>query len=189
MSNVNNATVGVKYRPTLQEQETILGKGPSWAYKPAGFGGEFVRGRKLSFKGVYDFAFQGGAIANINLYDARTAPTSGPPIKSNGFSPLVLPYNFIVMLALIDVITAPTSGGSATIAFSTGASNNDLLTATAIASLTGLVATTPVGTAASAIKIGSAVTGSQGVIPFIKVQTATLTAGKINVHFEGFLGD
>ena len=68
---------------------------------------------------TYDFADYGGAVGLITL-------------------PLELPDGAIVTRGVVDVVTAPTSGGSATIALGLNAAN-DLLTATAIASFTGQI--------------------------------------------------
>lgn len=186
MANTNNAAAGLKLNPTPAEAQILLGSTGGIGYKPLQFGSEFTRGRKLCYKGIYDFTVQGGVIGNINLSDARHA--SGK-LKPSGYVPLILPTNFIVARVLIDVITAPTSGGSATIAVSSGVSAADLLAATAKASFTGLIDGIPVNTAATSIKVGQLLTGSQGVIPYIAVAVAALTAGKFNVHIEGYMGD
>ena len=107
----------------------------------------------------YDFAKHGGAIGDIVL------DTSA------------LPDNAIITQAWIDVVTAPTSGGSATMAL-TVQSAGDIKAALAVASWTGIVACVPVGTAASAIKL----TAERKVTMAIAV--AALTAGKIKVFVE-----
>lgn len=117
-----------------------------------------------SLMATYDFSVLGGAVGSVNLKDAN-----GMDAK--------LPENAIILDSLIDVITAPTSGGSATIAF-TAQSAGDLKAATAIASYTGLVAGVPVGTAATSIKMTADRTLTA------TIATAALTAGKINVYVE-----
>jgi hypothetical protein len=109
----------------------------------------------------YNFATLGGAIGSVSLLDV------------NG-NAAVLPTGAVVTSVIIDTITAPTSGGAATIAL-TSNSAADLKAATAIASYTGLIAGIPVGTAATSIKM----TADRTVTATIA--TAALTAGKINV--------
>ncbi len=120
-----------------------------------------------TLKATYDFAKQGGVQGAIQLL--------GPDGK-----PAKLPKGAIVRDCLIDVLTAPTSGGGATIALGTGQTATDLKAATAIASYTGLVACVPVGSAATAVKLTADRT------PIATVATADLTNGKINVliHYE-----
>jgi hypothetical protein len=108
---------------------------------------------------TYDFAKHGGAVGTVTLDDA------------------VLPDNAIITQVWIDVITAPTSGGAATIAL-TAQSAADLKAATAIASYTGVVAGVPVGTAATAIKL------TAERIVTATIATAALTAGKLKVFVE-----
>ncbi len=120
-----------------------------------------------TLKAVYDFAKQGGAVGTVSLL--------GPDGKA-----AVLPKGAIVRDCLIDVLTAPTSGGSPTIALGTGQTGTDLKAATAIASYTGLVVCIPIGTAATAIKLTADRTSTA------TIATAALTAGKFNVliHYE-----
>lgn len=186
MANANDAAAGVKYNPSPAEAQSLLGSPGGIGYKPLGFGSEITRARKLCYKGIYNFAVQGGKVGNINLCDARHPSAK---LTATGFVPLILPTNFIVARVLIDVITAPTSGGSATIAVSTGVTAADILAATAKASFTGLIDGSPVNTAATSIKVGQKLNGSQGVIPYIAVAVAALTAGLFNVHIEGYMGD
>lgn len=204
MANANNAPVvnfpptgAFKLQPSPAELEFELNFGAANPRPQIQLGSQIVRRSVKAAKGVWDFAVQGGAIGNINLYDSTFAPgASAPPGQAqvnlaqqkNVFKQLIIPYNAIIVRALIDVITAPT-GASCTIAFSTGVSSADLKSATAVGSLTGLVDTAPVNTAASSIKVLQPVVGSQGVTPFIAIATAPATAGKINVHFEYYLGD
>lgn len=146
-------------------------------YRPQALGGQVVRRSKRVFKGIYDFAVQGGAIGNIALYD---------PVYGKGAA-LNLPMNFLITNVVVDNITAPLSGGSATLAFSSGQNAADLLAATAVASMTGFFAGIPVS-AATGIKIPS--TQAQPGSPVtLAVAVAALTAGQIAVHIEGFLSD
>lgn len=105
---------------------------------------------------VYDFAVQGGAIGTITL-------------------PVQIPAKAIVIGGFLDVITAPTSGGSATVAINVeGAA--DVQAPTAIASLTtGRKALIPVFTAASSVKT----TIQRNVT--VTIATAALTAGKFHI--------
>lgn len=138
--------------------------------KKLSLGTKIQRQRLHAIKCVYDFAAKGGAVGAISLVD------------ESGIS-CVIPKKAIIRDVLIDVLTAPTSGGSATLAFSSGQGAADLKTATAIASITGLVAGVPVGSAATAIKMTADHT------PTMTIATAALTAGKINVHIEYEMGD
>jgi hypothetical protein len=85
---------------------------------------------------------------------------------------------------IINATTAPTSGGSATIAIGTtaGSSATSIKAATAIATFSAdsLVATVPVFTAASSFKMSAA-----GSIS-ITVGTADLTAGVVEVSLFYF---
>lgn len=108
----------------------------------------------------YDFSIHGGAVGSISLRQK-------------------LPKSAILIHSVIEVLTAPTSGGSATIAVNTEAAG-DVLTATAIGSApwssTGLKTATPViGTASGYIKT----TADRDIT--ITVATAALTAGKFNI--------
>jgi hypothetical protein len=200
MSNANNAASGLKLQLSPQELEFQLNQGGSNTGPQIQFGSQLVRRSVKILKAVYDFAVQGGAVGNINLYDATFAPgISAPPgqgqiagTTTKGiFKPCILPPNAIVTRVLIDVLTNPTSGGSATLALSTGQTAADLLAATAKASFTGLIDGIPVNTAATAVKILSSgiPAGVQGCIPYLAVATAALTAGKFNVHMEYYLSD
>lgn len=106
-------------------------------------------------KVTYDFAVHGGAIGDIPLE-------------------LTLPDNAIITGGFVDVLTAPLSAGSATVALKIQ-SAGDLIAATAKASFTGLLAIVPVNTAATAIKLTEERTLT------VTVATAALTAGKFNI--------
>lgn len=140
-------------------------------------------GTQLTYKRVqvmkaqYDFSKQGGAIGAISLRDMDNLPA-------------VLPGRAVVVGCYIDVVTAPTSAGAATLAFGTGQTAVDLLAATGKASFTAgsILACIPVGSAATAIKLTQAASGA-GLTPKLTVATAALTAGKINVLIEYLLSD
>lgn len=96
-----------------------------------------------------------------------------------------LPNKAIVIGGVIDVITAPTSGGSATIAIGTsaGGSATNIKAATAIATYSALIAVVPLFTAASMFKMTAA-----GDIIFT-IATADLLTGKIAVHLAYLIGE
>lgn len=112
-------------------------------------------------KVTYDYAVHGGAVGDISL-------------------DLVLPSGAIVYDGIVDVLTAPLSGGSATVALKIQ-SSADLLGATAKASFTGMLDLVPAGTAATALKLTADRTLK------VTVATAALTAGKFNVYIKYFL--
>jgi hypothetical protein len=120
-------------------------------------------------KAKYSFAVQGGAIGDVTLVD-------------DDGNAVVIPDNALIMQVIVDVLTAPTSGGSATVALK-AQSAADLLGATAIASITGVVAGVPVDSAATSIKL----TADRTVKATIA--TAALTAGVFNVFIRYVLSD
>jgi hypothetical protein len=87
-----------------------------------------------------------------------------------------IPAGSIILDGIIWIVTAPTSEGSATVAIS-ALSANDLLTATAIASLTlnSFHDIVPVCTAATVLRATAAIGCT------FTIATADLTAGKIAV--------
>ncbi|MEM9116879.1 MAG: hypothetical protein AAGD09_03240 [Cyanobacteria bacterium P01_F01_bin.56] len=112
-------------------------------------------------KATYDFAEHGG-------------------IVGDNACNLKLPAGAIVYNGFANVVTAPTSGGSATVAIKIeGAA--DLLTATAISSVTGQLDLVPDGTAGNAIVLTEDRTLS------VTIATAALTAGKIDVYLQYFV--
>jgi hypothetical protein len=132
-------------------------------------GTKLVRQNKIVMIGYYDFATDAtkGAVGTILLNDCNGRPAT-------------LPKGAIITSTYIDVITAPTSGGSPTIAFSSGVTAADLKAATAIASLgVGVVAGIQVGVAANALKLTA-----DSLAMSIAIATAALTAGKFNVIVE-----
>lgn len=147
---------------STNENEFLLNRGTE-SMRKAQLGSALTKRTERMAKCVYDFSVVGGAISAINL---RDGVDSGQPCK--------LPKDSIIRDVLIDVRTAPTSGGAATIALGAAAAN-DLKAATAIASYTGLVAGVPVGSAATAIRLAADTTITA------TIATAALTAGKLNV--------
>ena len=110
----------------------------------------------------YDFAVDGGAVGDITL-------------RGEG-----LPEGAIVTDGKIHVLTAITSGGSATAALKIE-SAADVLTATAKTSFTlnAILDIVPVRTAATAIRVTAA-----GNKPVMTVAVAALTAGKFILAVE-----
>jgi hypothetical protein len=103
-----------------------------------------IVGKEMAYKthcikGVYDFSYDGGAVGAINLKDLN-------------HDLVKLPAGAIVKQVLIDVVSAPTSGGAATIALGIN-STTDLKAATGYASFSGLVAGEPIGSAATMVKV------------------------------------
>lgn len=182
------------YPPSEIEKKLNLG---DVRHAPLKLGSQVVRRSVRTFKGVYDFALQGGAIGTIQLYDAMLVEKAQPQLlgKQASWPLLILPPGFIILNGLIDVITAPSTAGSPTIALSSGVNAADLKAATASSSYTGLVATIPVNTAATAIKVPltqlftSGIFSGPGSVVSMAIATAALTAGKFNLHLEGYLGD
>ena len=112
-------------------------------------------------KGTYDFDEHGGIVGD-NECD------------------LALPEGAIIYNGFANVVTDPTSGGSATVALKIEGTA-DLLEATAIASVTGALDLVPDGTAANVI----ALTEARKLT--VTVAVAALTAGKIDVYLQYFV--
>lgn len=161
--------------PSPQEVESLFDS--KSGFVPAQLGGQLVRRSKRVFKGVYDFSVQGGAVGAHNLYD--------PMLGEN--APLILPPSFIISNVSIDTLTALTSGGAATVALTSGVGAGDLKAAAGFAGYVGVIAGIPVS-AATSVKVPAA-TVEPGVVAQMVIAVAALTAGKFNVHIEGFLSD
>jgi hypothetical protein len=142
-------------------------------------GTKLVRETVHDLLAQWNFKTMGGAVSTIVL---RTPGTTDKP---SGAINQTLPKNAVITNCYIDIVTAVTSGGSATIAFSSGQAAGDLLAATAKSSFTpaGLLACTPTGSAASAIKL------TADWHPSMAVAVAALTAGEINLHIQYVLSD
>lgn len=130
---------------------------------PGGLGFDLHKTKGV-LKAVWAFAVNGGAIGTMLLFDDQG-------------NPAILPAKTIIQRAYVDCFVALTSGGSATIAFNSEAAG-DLLAATAVASMTGLVEGVPTGTAALSKKMS--VQRQIGMT----VAVAALTAGQANVFIE-----
>ena len=135
--------------------------------------GNLLSNQMNTVKGLYDFSVQGGAQGTINLDDTLN--------EFGATGDITIPDNSIVWSGIADVVTDPTSGGSATVALGLN-TTTDILGATAIASVTGLLALVPVGTAATAVKMTAAQTLD------MTIGTADLTAGYINVYLQYWAG-
>lgn len=109
--------------------------------------------------GILDYSLVGGAIGDLAVG-------------------ITLPNKAIVRKAFFDVITQPTAGGAATVAFKVQ-SGGDLKTATAISSWTvGRVDGALDGAVANFIKLTAART------VYATVAASALTAGKIKVFVD-----
>lgn len=131
----------------------------------------------------YDAETMGGAVGQIQLRDVDGKPA-------------VIPAGAIVKDCLIHVLDPPLSTGSAVIGFGTGARADDLKAVNtgkaAYANSDALIACTPVGSAATAIKMPGFTDQYSGVYgqytreytPTISIGTAALYRGRINVLIE-----
>lgn len=138
-------------------------------YSPhEGLGTEINKTKNL-LKAVYSFAVDGGAIGTISLNDDEGNIAT-------------LPDNAIVTRAWSDVVTTATSGGAATVSIGI-VSTVDIMAATAVASVTGILEGIPDGATANMIKLAA--------VKQVKVAiaVAALTAGKINVYIEYVLSE
>lgn len=117
----------------------------------------------ITVRGKYDFAVDGGAVSTIAI-------TSSTPIPSGS----------VVVGGYVDVITALTSGGLATIACQVEAAN-DILTAVAVASWTaGRKNVLPAPTS-GALTASTAVKTTADRNISIVIAAAALTAGVVHV--------
>jgi hypothetical protein len=121
---------------------------------PSGTGIKFVRGR-------YDFAVDGGAVGTIAITAEK------------------IPANAIILGGLVEVDTAVTSGGSATVAVQVEGAG-DIVAAAAVSgapwSTTGRKSVVPAFTGATTVKTTAARDIS------IVVAAAALTAGVVDVY-------
>lgn len=128
-------------------------------------GTSLVMNRVHDLKAIYDFSVLGGAL-NATL-----------TLRGDDGKPVIIPKNAVIIDCYIDVLTPLTTSASGTMALQAQAAN-DLHTALAAASYTGIVACVPVGTAASAIKMTS-----DGTLKAV-IATGAITAGKFNLHVQ-----
>lgn len=123
-------------------------------------------GVKCMAKGQYDFSVSGGATGAYNLLPETE----------------LIPAKAVITAVYFDTVTAPTSGGSATIALGVN-TTTDLKGATAYGSFSGITAGIPVSSAATSVKV----TAASNLV--MTIGTAALTAGKINVFVEYFISE
>jgi hypothetical protein len=120
---------------------------------PEGTGTKWMRGR-------YDFAVDGGAISSITISAEN------------------IPANAIILGGVVEVDTAVTSGGAATLAVQVE-SAGDIIAAAAVSgapwSTTGRKSVIPVFTGATTVKT----TAARGIV--VVIAAATLTAGQVDV--------
>ena len=118
-------------------------------------------GRLKTVRGEYDFAVDGGAVSTITLRGDNTIPAGS-----------------YILGGFVEVDTAVTSGGAATVAV-TVESAGDAVAAAAVSgapwSTTGRKSVIPVFTGATSLKT----TAVRSVV--ITIATATVTAGKFRV--------
>lgn len=133
-----------------------------------------LRGSIHTLSWLYSFAADGGTVSTKILKDVKAAT-------------LQIPSPIVVLRGYVEVVTALTSGGAATIAVGTTADDDGLLVATAVGSFTanailpfnGALVHNGITTANAAHLRVAAATNLT-----LKVATAALTAGKAYVHLE-----
>jgi hypothetical protein len=120
---------------------------------PEGSGTKWMRGR-------YDFAVDGGAISSITISAEN------------------IPANAIILGGVVEVDTAVTSGGAATLAVQVE-SAGDIVAAAVVSgapwSTTGRKSVIPAFTGATTVKT----TAARGIV--VVIAAATLTAGQVDV--------
>lgn len=116
-------------------------------------------------EGEYDFAVDGGAVGSITLRSVNAAGAA-------------LPVGAVIMGGYVEVLTAVTSGGAATVAINSEGAG-DMVAAAAVSgapwSTTGRKSVIPVFTGATTVKT----TAARNLVATIA--TAALTAGKFRV--------
>lgn len=117
---------------------------------------------------VYDFAVDGGAVSTISL--------------SGKAGVLSLPLKAVIKSLTIHVVTACTSGGSATVSLGNTASATAYMAATAVASLTLDSIQTTAG-------VPNVINAANEQDMTLSIAVAALTAGKIEVHVEYYEGE
>lgn len=152
----------------MRASEFKLNQASQQALQDTQLGSKVIKRAPHIMRAVYDFSLQGGSTGVINLRD---------PVNLQ--QPAQLPKGAIIRDCIVDVITAPTSAGTASLALGFGGTSTGLVKAsTAIGSYTGLVACIPVGTAATAIKLQNDANVSTSI------STANVTAGKFYVIID-----
>lgn len=157
---------------TLNEEKSAefgLNQASPGAMAKYQLGTQLVANDVRVIKGTYDYAVLGGANGTYNL-------------RGSDGKPVYLPNKAVVLDCIIDVQTPGTTSGAATIAIGANTAS-DLKVATGAASYTGRVACTPVGTAATAVKI----TADRPLTATIASQP--VTAGKFVVIVQYVLSE
>lgn len=131
-----------------------------------GLGEELERKASVR-KCIYDFSTMGGAVSSIPLVDDQ-----GEPAK--------FPEGSIIVRSFMNVVTAVTSGGAATVAF-TLVNSGDVLAATAKTSFTLNAMLDGIQDGAAANMIAPLTSAK---VLNITIAAAALTAGKIEVFVE-----
>ncbi len=136
--------------------------------------GSQVTQKKVNvMKAIYDVAQLGGSSGTSYV------------LKDAAGGDAVLPVNAIVTNVLIDVRTGFTiSSGAINLSLGLNA-HNDLKDATASNLWTGLMAGTPIGTAATAFRV----TQVNRTVTISLSGLSNVTAGKLNVYIEYYLGN
>ncbi len=124
-------------------------------------------GKEFTQEYIYDFAVHGGAVGNVSLKNPRNA----------------LPSGAVILSAHYTVLTAMTSGGSATVSIGDAASTARYLALTAFDNAA------YDANVAKALSSGMPITVSSANIssPSISIAVAALTAGKIRIVFRGYV--
>jgi len=123
-----------------------------------------------SLKFQYDFADLGGAVGAITLTDDANAA-------------LTIPDNAVIIGCDIEMLTAFTSGGSATVAVGYTGQTDDFLAALAMDHASWAIAKIKVAENDLPVKTTAAVS------VLFTIATAALTAGKCNLWVRFFEGD
>lgn len=128
--------------------------------------------RRYTARGYYDFATHTGAIATYDLVDEAGRV-------------VYLPDNFVIERTTVELVTALTSSGSATVALGTSQSGKG---AVALAATAFDNAVFTADAAAAAAALPAKVDGA-AIKATATVAGAALTAGKFAVTYSGFIGD
>lgn len=133
-----------------------------------------VKNTEQTFKFEYDFSVDGGAVSSITM-------------RNLGVNPI--PVGAIIEGAQLQINTAFTSGGSATVVLGFSGATSDLF-ATVFAQTgvinAGIVASTLLWDNTNDINLNYTTTASQ-VTPLLTIGTAALTAGKCTLILKARL--
>lgn len=165
-------------RADSDSAQTLLDHGSMNVFARYAIGDQIFTNQQRMVRCTYDFSVMGGSTAAGMTLRASTVSSNSTTLQ-----PCLLPKGAIIMEVFIDTITSLTSGGSATVALSTGQTGSDILGGTAYSSFTagGITAGNPLGTASTAIKL----TADRS--PIVTLGTAPVTAGKFYVLIDYIL--